>query len=226
MTLLTTHSLHTLTLHTLTLHALLLSTYVFSIYLGPEVSQPEIACSSSTGSGITTGGGFSNSIVGLSYQKNAVNAYFKNVDTKPYSASGKSSTGQYQYYTKTNRAYPDVSMPGNMYPVLIGGKLYYVSGTSASSPVFAGLLSLVNAYRLSKGYSTVGLVNAAIWANAGGFTNDITSGNNKCTSDADICCSAGFYASTGWDPVTGWGSVDYAKLLEYYSTSVPGSASA
>jgi hypothetical protein len=31
-------------------------------------------------------------------------------------------------------------------------------------------------------------------------------------SASKVCCDEGFYASTGWDPLTGIGSVNYAKF--------------
>ena len=59
-----------------------------------------------------------------------------------------------------------------------------------------------------------------------GYFNDITSGNNKCmaltysTSTTTLsCCKSGFYASKGWDPVTGWGSVSYPALRDMFIPS-------
>ncbi|KAL4252873.1 tripeptidyl-peptidase II [Abortiporus biennis] len=64
-----------------------------------------------------------------------------------------------------------------------------VGGTSASSPTFAGVISLLNDFRISQA----------------GF-NDITSGSNPG------CGTNGFTAGTGWDPVTGLGTPDFGKL--------------
>ena len=84
-----------------------------------------------------------------------------------------------------------------------------VSGTSASCPVVAGMISLVNSARLAQGNSTVGFLNPALYANYPAFTNDITSGDNKCVASDATCCSHGFYATSGWDPVTGLGSINF-----------------
>jgi tripeptidyl-peptidase I len=74
---------------------------------GPSLTNsPEIACSSASGSIITTGGGFSNSVGAPSFQSAAVSAYF---------AQYTPTQSSYQPYVKTNRGYPDVSMPGNNY---------------------------------------------------------------------------------------------------------------
>ena len=40
--------------------------------------------------------------------------------------------------------------------------------------------------------------------------NDITNGSNP------NCGSVGFQASTGWDPVTGLGTPNYPRMLEYF----------
>jgi tripeptidyl-peptidase-1 len=59
--------------------------------------------------------------------------------------------------------------------------------------------------------------------------NDITNGSSKCLffimrgwgkemlmiADPN-CGSPGFQASKGWDPVTGLGTPNYPKMLEYF----------
>jgi hypothetical protein len=50
-----------------------------------------------------------------------------------------------------------------------------------------------------------------------------SAGENNCGASrtpADAtCCEQGFTAITGWDPATGFGSVNYAKLLAVYGPS-------
>jgi tripeptidyl-peptidase-1 len=149
---------------------------------------------------ITTGGGFSTKFNAPAYQQKAISEYFETVSTQP--ASG---------YDTGGRGYPDVAMAGHNYEVVIAGSLYSVSGTSASSPVTAAMASLVNAKLKANGASSIGFINPTLYASGSSSFNSITSGNNKCTASA-TCCSQGFYAAAGWDPVTGWGSVDYAKF--------------
>ena len=86
-----------------------------------------------------------------------------------------------------------------------------VSGTSASSPVFAGMVALVNSARRANGNSTLGWLNPALYSLSSSFVNDITSGDNRCLASGG-CCSQGFYASVGWDPVTGLGSVNFENF--------------
>eukprot|EP01035_Chromulina_nebulosa_P016797 gene16797-22278_t len=157
----------------------------------------EIVCSVSSGSGITSGGGFSNSIPAPDFQISAINNYINKYKPKQ---------SNYQRYNTKNRGFPDLAMPANLYIVSIGQKFYGIDGTSASAPVFAGLVSLVNAIKLRQGQSPLGWLNPTIYRNNGEFTNDITSGNNDCTASAQHCCSFGFQATSGWDPITGFGS--------------------
>jgi hypothetical protein len=71
-------------------------------------------------------------------------------------------------------------------------------------------------------------LNPAIYAYASSFTNDITSGNIFCVGGGNICCPQGYYAAPGWDPTTGFGSVNYGKMASVLtalgSTILPTSA--
>ena len=120
------------------------------------------------------------------------------------------------------RGFPDISFAGSSYSVFIGGIAYSVSGTSASSPVAAGILSNVNAARMAVGKGSVGWVNPALYMNSTLFLNDITSGSNKCAATgggkfALNCCAEGYSCTTGWDPVTGLGSINYGKMVLSFS---------
>ena len=83
-----------------------------------------------------------------------------------------------------------------------------VAGTSASCPVAAGFFSNVNAARLAAGKGSIGWANPALYKYASSFIRDVTSGNNIVGAN----CSVGFYATPGWDPTTGLGSIDYGKF--------------
>eukprot|EP01041_Mallomonas_annulata_P004174 gene4174-8296_t len=173
-------------------------------------STTEVVCDGKNGGVITSGGGFSN-YTAPAFQVDAINGYFAQVSPQPVSG-----------YSRTGRGIPDVSLAGKYYETVIGSGTYLVSGTSASSPAFAGMVSLVNAARLAMGKSPLGWLNPAIYALGSSFTNDIISGNNNCTSNGDLCCTEGFEATIGWDPATGFGSVDFTKfynILTALSTS-------
>jgi len=111
-------------------------------------------------------------------------------------------------------------------------------GTSASAPVFAGIVVLLNQYLVKNGLITgpgLSNINPTLYHLAGSNPtafHDITSGNNivKCTPGtpatyppAQQCPAAGqfgYTASTGYDLVTGLGSVDAYNLVTGWSTAV------
>ena len=111
--------------------------------------------------------------------------------------------------TRTVRGYPDVSVNGANYLVAVNGALTHVSGTSASSPTFGSIITLINQERAAVGKGFVGFINPTIYQNPDAF-HDITSGNNPG------CGTDGFTAVPGWDPVTGLGTPNYPKLLNIF----------
>jgi hypothetical protein len=112
------------------------------------------------------------------------------------------------------RGYPDLSVVGHDYLMVQDNATFTVSSTSASAPVVAGMISLVNSARLTAGKSSLGWLNPALYANYQKFTNDVTSGDNNCVSGGDICCGSGYNSIAGWDPVTGLGSVNFTLFRE------------
>lgn len=93
--------------------------------------------------------------------------------------------------------------------IAIDGEFGLVYGTSASSPTFGSIITLINQARLSVGKSSVGFLNPTLYANPG-VLNDITQGDNPG------CGTSGFSATTGWDPVTGLGTPNFPKLLKLF----------
>jgi tripeptidyl-peptidase-1 len=117
-------------------------------------------------------------------------------------------------------AYPDVALMGYDYTIIDGGAAVGVCGTSASTPVFAGMVTLVNNARLNAGKAPIGFLNPALYLlgnnPANGIFNDITSGENNCCAGypgQQVCCQYGFTAAKGWDPTTGFGSINFAPFL-------------
>lgn len=76
------------------------------------------------------------------------------------------------------QAYPDVSAQGVNFRVFIGGKPYLISGTSASSPTFAGIVALLNDARLHAGLPPLGFLNPLLYRRSVEALNDVTVGNN------------------------------------------------
>ncbi|OCH91087.1 subtilisin-like protein [Obba rivulosa] len=163
---------------------------------GAKVTDPESACEQ----GIFSGGGWSNVFAMPDYQKEAVQTYLEKYPP-PYPADIWNSTGQ-------SRAFPDIAVNGANYLIVVQGKVFRVSGTSASSPVLAAILSAVNDARLAVGKSPIGFINPTIYSAAfEGVLNDITNGSNPG------CGTNGFAAQPGWDPVTGLGTPNFPKML-------------
>ena len=116
------------------------------------------------------------------------------------------------HFNAAGRGFPDVSAVGVSFQIVINGKVVPVGGTSASSPTFAAILSLINSERLSRGKEPLGwanpLLHAAAAANAAAY-HDVTIGNN-----AHGQCG-GFNATVGWDPMTGWGTPNFPALAAH-----------
>jgi subtilase family serine protease len=96
--------------------------------------------------------------------------------------------------------------------------LTLAGGTSFAAPIFAGMLALIN--QKANYTAGQGLINPTLYtlaANSSTYASafhDITSGNNDCSAGSSYCSStAGFSAGTGYDQVTGLGSVDLANLV-------------
>jgi len=145
-----------------------------------------------------SGGGFSNRWPQQPWQVDAVKNFLATNTQLPAMS----------YYNTSGRAYPDVSGQATNYVVIAGGKTYAsVAGTSCSSPTVGGIIGLLNNFRVAAGKSPLGFLNPFIYEYGDLFT-DITSGNNPG------CGTTGFYASSGWDPATGWGTPNFAKLVK------------
>jgi tripeptidyl-peptidase-1 len=168
--------------------------------MGPQSNQPEVTCTSNGGGVITSGGGFSEYVNQPDYQKNSATYYFAhNSPPSGYNANG--------------RGYPDISYVGVNYEVVIGGEINYVCGTSCTSPMFAGFITLVNSARAATNLSSIGFINPLLYSvgynNTIGIANeynatfnDVTSGTNNCCSSSNpataVCCATGFTAVKGW----------------------------
>jgi subtilase family serine protease len=176
--------------------------------MGPESNKVETVCMGATGT-ITSGGGFSSIYAQPTWQKAAVTTYLANAAT--------AGASPYPGYDSTFRGFPDVSGPGHAYIIINYDNFAALSGTSLSTPFVAALFALGNAVRVDKGLPTFGWVNPLLYKNTTIF-RDTVGGHNKCTAYGSVCCSQGHTAVTGWDPATGWGSIDYAALKSTYFT--------
>lgn len=112
------------------------------------------------------------------------------------------------------------------------GNLTVAGGTSFDSQIFGGMLALIE----QKIGARIGNANPVLYAlgNKTAYYNntstsafhDITTGNNSdpCTAGTPNCPNGGtigFNAGTGYDLVTGWGSVDLNNLASDWNLVTP-----
>ncbi|KAF8190227.1 family S53 protease [Mycena galopus ATCC 62051] len=140
-------------------------------------------------------GGFSNYWGVADYQSTAVAAFL--------TAQGTTNKG---LFNASGRGYPDVSAQGENVQIVASGKTEGVDGTSCSSPIFASVVGLINDQLIAAGNPPLGFLNPWLYANPS-MLNDVTTGSNPG------CGAKGFTARAGWDPVTGLGTPNYAKML-------------
>ncbi|KAH8997709.1 subtilisin-like protein [Lactarius hatsudake] len=152
--------------------------------------EPEVAADFS-------GGGFSEHFKRPPYQRQAVSTFLEDLGSR------------YQgLYNASSRGVPDIAAQAVNLRFFINGQEKIESGTSAATPIVAGIISLLNDWLISTGQDPLGFLNP--WLYGRGFValNDITEGSNPG------CGTDGFTAIAGWDPVTGLGTPNFRKMLE------------
>jgi kumamolisin len=110
------------------------------------------------------------------------------------------------------RGVPDVaanSSPNSGYPIILDGSLsdWPANGTSASAPLWAGLIAVINA-ALGE---NVGFVNPALYALGSSAFRDITA--QPGAADNGLFGTPGYPVTAGWDACTGWGAPQGNALL-------------
>ncbi|XP_022077336.1 tripeptidyl-peptidase 1 [Acanthochromis polyacanthus] len=151
-----------------------------------------------------SGGGFSNVFGMPDYQASAVKGYLKTVEATLPPPS---------YFNTSGRAYPDMAALSDNYWVVSNRvPIPWVSGTSASTPVVGGMLSLINGRRLQRSLPTLGFLNPRLYKLKGQALFDVTEGCHESCLDEQVQ-GKGFCAAPSWDPVTGWGTPNYPELL-------------
>jgi len=175
-----------------------------------STSSNEQPASQNNAAGFDTGGGFSTYAKALPFQQAAVQNYLKSGVAFPDSS----------LWNSNNRGYPDIAAVGGNVCVLDPQTpCSLTGGTSASAPIIASLITLLNQDRLNANKKPLGFVNPLIYQllamdQQKYFTSDMTSGNNggECGSDH------GFNAAPGWDALTGAGSPNFGNIRQYVAT--------
>jgi uncharacterized repeat protein (TIGR01451 family) len=123
--------------------------------------------------------------------------------------------------SSTMRNLPDVAaVAENVWVTYNNGSSEVVGGTSCSAPLWAGFNALVNQQAASFGQPPVGFLNPAIYAiglstNYNSDFHDITIGNNTNNNSPTQ-----FFAVTGYDLCTGWGSPAGQNLINALASRV------
>jgi subtilase family serine protease len=102
------------------------------------------------------------------------------------------------------------------------GEFRPASGTSASTPLWAGVIALAD----QQAGRHLGFVNPALYAIARGPAyhrafHDVITGDNSVLWPTGVF--VGYNAGPGWDPVTGWGSPDARYLVPLLAHGATGS---
>jgi len=125
------------------------------------------------------------------------------------------------FFNPLNRAYPDVSALGDRILIWSGGSVQVTAGTSASTPIFAAIVSLLNDARLNAGKKPLGFLSPLLYqmqaASPSAF-NDITQGTSSWSRIQTYSCKYGYGCSTGFDAASGIGSINYLNALSYIKT--------
>ena len=150
----------------------------------------------------SSGGGFSNVFLAPPYQVPNV-AVYKEVEKEHLDDIR-------DRFNSTGRGYPDVALRADNYLIVSNGNWSFVSGTSASNPVFASIITLINSERMHAGKGPLGFINPILYGNPDILNDIVTGANQGCGIDQ------AFRATRGWDAVTGLGSPDYERMRQFF----------
>jgi len=154
-----------------------------------------------------SGGGFSVVAGTPGYQTKAVAQYLSSGIKLPPAT----------YFNANGRGFPDVACFGSAV-LIYANQIEPVGGTSAAAPIFGGVIALLNDYVNTKTGKPLGFLNPLLYKMVGDMPStfhDITKGDNICTEGGCNANCKGFYATAGWDPVSGLGSPVYTEMLTY-----------
>lgn len=157
-----------------------------------------------------SGGGFSEYFQRPAYQDESVHGYLDQLGDKWAGL-----------YNPKGRGVPDVAAQARGFVFVDHGYFTKLSGTSAAAPVFAAIVSRLNAARLERGQGKMGFLNPWLYSlNNTGLMDIVDGGSVGCTGYSDvggpasIVPHASWNATPGWDPVTGLGTPDLNTLIK------------
>ncbi len=131
------------------------------------------------------------------------------------------------------RDVPDISMNASAdhdgYDAIMNGKTFSVGGTSAPTPIFAGIATILNQYLVQNGSLSkpgLGNINPNLYSlaqSAPAAFHDVTTGDNIVTATGTgrrgtgTGTPVGYTAGPGYDQVTGLGSIDIYNLFQAWT---------
>ena len=145
----------------------------------------------------SSGSGFSDYFKRPAWQNDVVPKYVKSLGTT-YKG----------LYNPAGRGYPDLAAQGLYFAYFWNGTEGTISGTSASTPLTAGIFALINDALLAAGKPTLGYINPWLYKKGYKGLTDITKGYSYG------CNVQGFPVTKGWDPITGFGTPIFPKLVK------------
>ncbi|KAI9442675.1 subtilisin-like protein [Lactarius indigo] len=157
--------------------------------------DPEVAAEFS-------GGGFSDYFERPPFQKEVVPAFLNSL------GGPVSRLLQVRSLLASGRGIPDVAAQADKFRIFFKGNEQVEGGTSVAAPVMAGVISLLNDWRVLTGQDPLGFLNPWLYERGFEGLTDITEGSNPgCNLD-------GFSAIVGWDPVTGLGTPSFRSMFD------------
>ncbi|ODM16991.1 Tripeptidyl-peptidase sed3 [Aspergillus cristatus] len=157
-----------------------------------------------------SGGGFSEYFQRPAYQDESVHGYLDQLGDKWEGL-----------YNPEGRGVPDVAAQARGFVFVDHSYFMKLGGTSAAAPVFAAIVSRLNAARLERGQGRMGFLNPWLYSlNNTGLTDIVDGGSVGCTGYSDVggrastVPHASWNATQGWDPVTGLGTPDLNTLIK------------
>ena len=175
-----------------------------------STSKNEQIATVSNTAGFDTGGGFSLYSPRPKYQTNAIRQYLKNA-ILPNITFGWNPYG---------RGYPDIGAVGEGFCTLSDSSCDFSGGTSASAPLIASLITLLNNDRMNANKSPLGFVNPLIYYlydtdSSKYFNNQFETANNNGDCGDDF----GFNSVPGlWSPMVGCGSPKFDQIRAFVAT--------
>lgn len=138
----------------------------------------------------------------------AVADYLKTVSSETFNYYGPYNNNW------TGRAIPDIAAHSltPSYAIVYHGQIVRIGGTSGASPVWAGIVGLLNDARFRAGKSSLGFINPLLYTLGPRGLVDIVEGYvDGCTDNVP---GARYNATVGWDPATGYGIPDFLRLKD------------